>query len=60
MLNYVKNVKILFCNVSFQSSKVTVGNDSPDMKVCPTIRSFLNCNYLKPKLLRGTPLSYIA
>ena len=39
----------MFCDVIFKSSKVPLGNDSPDTRN----KVFLKCKYLKPKLFKG-------
>jgi hypothetical protein len=39
----------MFCDVIFKSSKVLVGNDSPDTRN----KVFFKCKYLKPILFKG-------
>jgi hypothetical protein len=39
----------MFCDVIFKSSKVPVGNDSPDTRN----KVFFKCKYLKPILFKG-------
>jgi hypothetical protein len=46
----------MFCDVIFKSSKVPVGNDSPDTRN----KVFLNVNIESQYFLRETSLSYIA